>query len=65
MNAYADMADRIEATVADEAGLRRLDREIAADRRLDREEREHLRGRVEFYLGDMHFKLRPPPEIFE
>lgn len=60
---YRDTLDEIEATVADERELQRLDREIAADDRLDDEQREHLRRRIGFYLSDMHLKLRTAPEL--
>jgi hypothetical protein len=61
--AYRELMDAVEARVADDRELRRLDRHAAADERLDDEEREHLRRRIAFYLSDMHLKMRPEPEL--
>jgi hypothetical protein len=60
---YTDTFEAIEAAVADARELRRIDRRVLVDERLDDEEREHLRRRIGFYLSDMHLRLRPHPEI--
>lgn len=55
--------EEIEAAVEDERALRRLEREIARDDRLDDEERTFALNRVRFYLDDLHATARAAERI--
>lgn len=61
--AYRDRMEQVEDAVSDERDLRRLEREIAGDERLDNDERDRVRRRIAFYLSDMHLNLRPAPGL--
>lgn len=60
MGAYGDRRAEVEAAIQKHE-LRRLLRQVERDERLRNEEREHVGGRIEFYLSDMRSCLRLRP----